>query len=51
MAAKNCKTIRLPVHPEVQAALSVQMRDLLALDDPHNDAMSAQNVRRSGFMK
>ena len=39
------------LRPEVQAALSLQLRDLLALDDPHNDVVSAQNVRRSGFMK
>ena len=35
---------------ETQAALSAQARALLALDDPANDAMSAEGGR-SGFMK
>jgi len=36
---------------DVQAALSPELRDILALDDPANDAMSAAPVERSGFMK
>lgn len=36
---------------EVQAALPRHLRDLLALDDPVNDAMSAAVKVRSGFMK
>ena len=39
------------LRPEVQAALDPQLRDLLALDDPANDAMSAAVVTRSGFLK
>jgi ectoine hydroxylase-related dioxygenase (phytanoyl-CoA dioxygenase family) len=36
---------------EVQAALTPELRDLLALDDPLNDELSANVVVRSGFMK
>jgi hypothetical protein len=39
------------LRPEVQNALDSELRDLLALDDPLNDAMSAAVVTRSGFMK
>jgi hypothetical protein len=35
----------------VQAALSPQLRQLLALDDPLNDSLSRQVTVRSGFMK
>jgi hypothetical protein len=35
----------------VQAQLSPELRDLLALDDPLNDELSSQDVVRSGFMK
>ena len=35
----------------VQARLSPELRDLLALDDPLNDELSSQDVVRSGFMK
>ena len=38
------------LRPETQAALSPDARALLALDDPANDAMSAEGGR-SGFMK
>ena len=38
------------LRPETQAALSRDARALLALDDPANDAMSAEGGR-SGFMK
>ena len=38
------------LRPEVQAGLDPTLRDLLALDDPANDAMSAAIVTRSGFM-
>ena len=36
---------------EVQARLSPQLRRLLALDDAHNDAISAEVAVTSGFMK
>jgi ectoine hydroxylase-related dioxygenase (phytanoyl-CoA dioxygenase family) len=36
---------------ETQAALSAELRWLLALDDPQNDALSAQSSGRSGFLK
>jgi ectoine hydroxylase-related dioxygenase (phytanoyl-CoA dioxygenase family) len=39
------------LRPEVQAALSPQQREVLALDDPLNDEVSAGAVVRSGFMK
>ena len=39
------------LRPEVQAGLSPALRRLLALDDPHNDAISAEVAVTSGFMK
>jgi ectoine hydroxylase-related dioxygenase (phytanoyl-CoA dioxygenase family) len=39
------------LRPETQAVLDPRLRDLLALDDAANDAMSATAVTRSGFMK
>jgi ectoine hydroxylase-related dioxygenase (phytanoyl-CoA dioxygenase family) len=39
------------LRPEVQAALSPELRDLLALDDPLNDELSANVTVRSGFLK
>jgi ectoine hydroxylase-related dioxygenase (phytanoyl-CoA dioxygenase family) len=39
------------LRPEVQAALSPEMRELLALDDPLNDELSANVAVRSGFLK
>lgn len=39
------------LRPEVQAGLTREMRDILALDDPSNDELSANVVVRSGFMK
>jgi len=39
------------LRPEVQAALPPALRDLLALDDPLNDELSANVAVRSGFMK
>lgn len=39
------------VRAEVQQRLSPQLRELLALDDPLNDAISADVVVRSGFLK
>ena len=36
---------------EVQAGLTADLRDLLALDDPLNDALSANVTVRSGFLK
>jgi hypothetical protein len=39
------------LRPEVQASLSPELRDILALDDPLNDELSAKVTVRSGFMK
>jgi hypothetical protein len=39
------------LRPEVQAALTPELRDLLAIDDPENDALSANVEVRSGFLK
>lgn len=39
------------LRPETQARLSAQLRELLALDDAHNDAISAEVAVRSGFLK
>jgi ectoine hydroxylase-related dioxygenase (phytanoyl-CoA dioxygenase family) len=39
------------LRPEVQASLSPELRDILALDDPLNDVLSANVAVRSGFMK
>jgi ectoine hydroxylase-related dioxygenase (phytanoyl-CoA dioxygenase family) len=39
------------LRPEVQSGLSPELRDLLALDDPLNDDLSATVTVRSGFLK
>lgn len=39
------------LRPDTQAGLDAGLRDLLALDDPANDVLSAAEVVRSGFMK
>lgn len=39
------------LRPDVQASLSGELREMLALDDPLNDAVSANVAVRSGFMK
>ena len=39
------------LRPEVQAALDPELRQILALDDPENDALSASVDVRSGFLK
>jgi hypothetical protein len=39
------------LRPETQAALSPQLRALLALDDPLNDELSSLGSGQSGFMK
>lgn len=39
------------LRPETQASLDPELRALLALDDPRNDALSAAPIARSGFMK
>jgi ectoine hydroxylase-related dioxygenase (phytanoyl-CoA dioxygenase family) len=39
------------LRPETQRSLPVQVRQLLALDDPLNDELSAAGSGRSGFMK
>ncbi len=39
------------LRPEIQARLSPQLRAILALDDPLNDALSSQGSGRSGFLK
>jgi len=38
------------LRPEVQAACSPELREMLALDDPLNDAVSASVSTRSGFL-
>src|SRR6476660_4903054 len=38
------------LRPEVQHGLSTELREMLALDDPLNDAVSANVSIRSGFM-
>ena len=39
------------LRPETQAHLSLQLRALLALDDPLNDELSAGEQKASGFLK
>lgn len=39
------------LRPEVQASLSPDVREILALDDPMNDELSAAVTVRSGFLK
>ena len=39
------------LRPEVQASLTGDLRELLALDDPMNDALSAEVAVKSGFLK
>jgi hypothetical protein len=39
------------LRPEVQAGLSAELREMLALDDPENDALSANVTVTSGFLK
>jgi ectoine hydroxylase-related dioxygenase (phytanoyl-CoA dioxygenase family) len=39
------------LRPETQARLSPEVRELLALDDPLNDRLSAAEERASGFLK
>ena len=39
------------LRPEVQQALSPEVRQILALDDPRNDELSAAVTVRSGFLK
>lgn len=39
------------LRPDVQAGLTPDLRDLLALDDPLNDTLSSAAVVRSGFLK
>lgn len=39
------------IRPETQSALSRELRELLALDDPLNDQLSQTVTTRSGFMK
>lgn len=39
------------LRPEVQASLSAEVRQILALDDPLNDELSATVTVRSGFLK
>jgi ectoine hydroxylase-related dioxygenase (phytanoyl-CoA dioxygenase family) len=39
------------LRPDVQASLSRELRDILALDDPLNDRVSANVTVRSGFLK
>jgi ectoine hydroxylase-related dioxygenase (phytanoyl-CoA dioxygenase family) len=39
------------LRPQVQQSLSTELRDLLALDDPLNDQLSAEVAVRSGVLK
>jgi ectoine hydroxylase-related dioxygenase (phytanoyl-CoA dioxygenase family) len=39
------------LRPEVQAALTPELRDILALDDPLNDELSANVAVKSGFLR
>ena len=39
------------LRPETQGRLSPQLRDLLALDDPLNDELSAVETKASGFLR
>ncbi len=39
------------LRPQVQESLSAELRDLLALDDPLNDQLSAEVAVRSGVLK
>lgn len=39
------------IRPEVQDRLSPRLREILALDDPHNDAISSAPHKRSGFLR
>lgn len=39
------------LRPEVQATLTAEVRQILALDDPLNDALSSVVTVRSGFLK
>ncbi|MDR3701262.1 MAG: phytanoyl-CoA dioxygenase family protein [Candidatus Sulfopaludibacter sp.] len=39
------------LRPETQAGLSADLRRILALDDPRNDALSASGSGRSGFLR
>lgn len=38
------------LRPAVQAALSPELRDLLALDDPRNDELANSDIPHSGFL-
>jgi ectoine hydroxylase-related dioxygenase (phytanoyl-CoA dioxygenase family) len=39
------------LRPEIQASLSAEVRQILALDDPRNDELSSTVTVRSGFLK
>jgi ectoine hydroxylase-related dioxygenase (phytanoyl-CoA dioxygenase family) len=39
------------LRPDVQAALTPELRDILALDDPLNDELSANVAVKSGFLR
>jgi hypothetical protein len=39
------------VAPDIQTSLPAELRELLALDDPQNDELSAAPAVRSGFLK
>jgi ectoine hydroxylase-related dioxygenase (phytanoyl-CoA dioxygenase family) len=39
------------LRPETQARLSPELRRILALDDPRNDALSSQTTNMSGFLR
>jgi ectoine hydroxylase-related dioxygenase (phytanoyl-CoA dioxygenase family) len=42
---------KMLLRPDVQASLGPELREILALDDPQNDELSANVAVRSGFLK
>lgn len=42
---------KMLIKPETQAHMSPQLREILALDDPHNDEVSRAPKQVSGFLK
>jgi hypothetical protein len=50
-ANRRMFSLRPTSHPELQATLTPELRRLLALDDPENDALCQGDYVRSGFLK
>jgi hypothetical protein len=42
---------KMLINPETQSRMSPQLREILALDDPHNDEVSRAPKQVSGFLK